>query len=51
LREGPKHQCSVLSRRARRPAMAKIIIVKKGNTPTAPQPCPFVVDWPLDARK
>lgn len=31
--------------------MAKIIIVKKGNTPTAPQPCPYVIDWPMELRK
>jgi hypothetical protein len=32
--------------------MAKITIIKKGNSnPTAPQPCPWVVDWAAPARK
>lgn len=31
--------------------MAKMIIVKKGGNHTAPQPCPFMVDMPMEKRQ
>lgn len=31
--------------------MSKIIIVKKSNSKTAPQPCPWLVDVPEAAKK
>jgi hypothetical protein len=31
--------------------MSKIVIVKKSSNKTAPQPCPFLVDVPEEARK
>ncbi len=31
--------------------MSKIVIVKKSNSKTAPQPCPFMIDVPEEVRK
>jgi hypothetical protein len=30
--------------------MSKIIIVKKSSK-TIPNPCPFMMDWPVEAKK
>ncbi len=31
--------------------MSKMIIVKKGSNPTAPNPCPWVVDMPAESKR
>lgn len=31
--------------------MSKVVIIKKSSSKTAPQPCPYLVDWPETARK